>query len=442
MDGWLGLGMFLLLMMLIFSGFPVAYILGGVTIIASTVGILAGEFNFIFLQTIPSRIYGIMQNYMLLAIPFFIFMGLVMQKSKIADDLLVTSGMLFGRVKGGIAIAVILIGGILAASTGVIGATIVAMGLISLPVMLRYEYDDSPATGVIIAAGSLGQIMPPSIVLIVLGDQMGVSINDLFVAALFPAALLVILYILYVLVLGWFKPESMPRIPAEDSTGISIYRIAFSIIKILVPPLALIISVLGSIFYGFATPTEAGAVGAVGALLLSMANKRFNIKLLKSSLEETSRITSMIMIILVGATAFAIVFKALDGDWLIRDIFAAIPGGQVGFIIVSLFLIFILGFFIDFFEIIFIVIPIILPAAIFMDIDLLWYAILVALVVQTSFLTPPFGFALFYLRSVSPSSVLTSTIYKGAIPFICLQVLAILIVYFFPSVVLWLPSLR
>lgn len=442
MDGWLGLYMFIVLMALIFTGLPVAYVLGGVTVAGAAVGLSLGEFNFIFLQALPQRIFGIMQNFALLAVPFFIFMGLTLQRSGIAEDLLSTAGMLFGRVKGGVALSVVVIGSLLAASTGIIGATIVAMGLISLPVMLRYHYSQSVATGVVLAAGSLGQIMPPSIVLIVLGDQMGVSVSDLFVAAMLPAAVLVIFYALYVIILGFLRPELVPAIPEDVRNSLSSRQLMGRVLKIMVPPLMLIVVVLGSIYAGFATPTEAGAVGAVGALVLAMLLGRFRAAMLKIVLESTARLTSMIMFILVGATAFALVFKAVDGDWLIRDLLAGLPGEQVGFVILTLVVIFVLGFFIDFFEIVFILVPVILPAAIALDVNLLWYAVLIALVIQTSFLTPPFGFALFYLRGVAPKEVTTATIYKGVIPFIIIQCIAVLVVFFFPEVALWLPSIR
>ena len=442
MNGWLGFLMFMAVMCLVFTGIPVAYVLGGVTIIGAIAGLLLGEFNFIFLQALPQRIYGIMQNFTLLAIPFFIFMGLMLQRSGIAEDLLSTAGLLFGKLRGGIALSVIVIGAILAASTGVIGATVVAMGLISLPVMLQYRYDPGLASGVVVAAGSLGQIMPPSIVLIVLGDQLGVSVSALFVAAILPALLLVTLYSIYLVALSFFRPETAPAIPEAERRDVSMRQLAFRVLKVMIPPLLLIIAVLGSIFMGLATPTEAGAVGAVGALLLSLLLGRFKFSVLEDCLDSTARISCMIMIILVGATAFALVFRAVDGDWLIRDMLTALPGEQLGFVIFTLAVIFILGFFIDFFEIVFILVPVLLPAAMFLDVNLLWYAILISIVIQTSFLTPPFGFALFYLRGVAPKGVTTLTIYRGAVPFIGIQVVAVLVVFAFPEVALWLPSLR
>ncbi len=442
MDGVLGLTMFLVLMALLFTGIPVAYVLGGVTLLAAAVGLALGEFNFLFLQALPQRIFGIMQNFTLLAIPFFIFMGLILERSKIAEDLLTTAGLLFGRVRGGIGLSVVGIGAILAASTGVIGASVVAMGLISLPVMLRYRYSPALASGIVVSAGSLGQILPPSIVLIVLGDQLGVSVVDLFVAALIPGVMLVGAYIVFLGVLSLLRPQLVPAMPPEERAGIATRQLAMRVILVMLPPLLLILAVLGSIFTGFATPTEAGAVGAVGAMVLCALRGQLRWELLRQTLDSTARITSMILFILIGATAFALVFRALDGDWLIRDLMAMLPGGAVGFVIITLLAIFVLGFFIDFFEIVFIVIPVLLPAAVMFQVDLIWYGILIALVIQTSFLTPPFGFALFYLRGVAPRAISTVEIYRGAVPFIGLQLVVVTAVYLYPELALWLPSIR
>jgi tripartite ATP-independent transporter DctM subunit len=441
-EGWLGLAMFLVVLALIFTGFPVAFVLGGVTLIFVTVGILIGEFNFMFLQALPQRIFGVMQNFTILAVPFFIYMGMVLERTRLAEDLLSTAGVLFGRMRGGVAIAVVAIGTLLAASTGVIGATVVAMGLISLPVMLGYGYNKGLATGVIAAAGSLGQIVPPSIVLIVLGDQLGISVSDLFLAAMIPALLLSFMYMLYIAVLALLRPDVAPALPAKELGAFEGRRLALRVTRVMVPPLFLIVAVLGSIFLGIATPTEAGAVGAVGAMLLATLNRRLSLSLVREALESTARLTSMVMFILIGATAFALVFRGLDGDWLVRELLVGLPGEQLSFIIFSLTMIFILGFFIDFFEIVFIVVPIFLPAAIFLDIDLLWYGILIALVIQTSFLTPPFGFALFYLRGVTPATVRTIEMYRGVVPFIIIQVIVVAIIYLLPEFVLWLPAQR
>jgi len=442
MDGLLGLAMFAVLMVLLFTGIPVAYVLGGVTLLGAAVGLALGEFNFLFLQALPQRVFGIMQNFTLLAIPFFIFMGLILERSKIAEELLTTAGLLFGRVRGGIGLSVVGIGAILAASTGVIGASVVAMGLISLPVMLRYRYSPALASGIVVSAGSLGQILPPSIVLIVLGDQLGVSVVDLFVAAVIPGVMLVGAYALFIGVVALLRPEWTPAMPPQERAELGAWQLVRRVTLVMLPPLALILAVLGSIFSGFATPTEAGAVGAVGALVLCTLRGQLRWQLLREALDATARVTSMILFILIGATAFALVFRALDGDWLIRDLMAMLPGGAPGFVLITLLAIFLLGFFIDFFEIVFIVVPVLLPAAVMFQVDLVWYGILVALVIQTSFLTPPFGFALFYLRGVAPRAITTVQIYRGAVPFIGLQLLVMAAVYAYPQLALWLPSIR
>ncbi|MCC6007777.1 MAG: TRAP transporter large permease subunit [Rhodobacteraceae bacterium] len=434
--------MFATVLALIFTGFPVAFVLGGVTLLFMGLGMAIGEFNFIFMQALPQRVFGLMQNFTILAVPFFIFMGMVLERARLAEDLLSTAGMLFGKMRGGVAIGVVVIGTLLAASTGVIGATVVAMGLISLPVMLRYKYQNTLATGVIAAAGSLGQIVPPSIVLIVLGDQLGVSVGDLFMGAMLPGLMLAGLYVLYIAGYAMLRPDLAPALPPEELDAFRGRALGLRVLRVLVPPLVLIVAVLGSIFAGIATPTEAGAVGAVGAMLLAALNGRMSWGLLREAVRTTGMLTSMVMLILVGATAFALVFRGLDGDWLMRDLLTSLPGEVVGFLIFSMVLVFILGFFIDFFEIVFIVVPILLPAAMFLQVDLVWYGILIALVIQTSFLTPPFGFALFYLRGVTPPEITTVEIYRGVVPFIAIQVFAVVVVFMYPQLVLWLPSLR
>lgn len=440
MDGILGLGMFGLLMVLLFTGFPVAYILGGVSLIGAVIGLLLGEFNILLLQALPQRIYGIMQNFTLIAIPFFIFMGLLLERARIAEELLQTAGLLFGRLRGGLALSVIGIGVILAASTGVIGASVVAMGLISLPIMLRYGYDRRIASGIVVSAGSLGQILPPSIVLIVLGDQLGISVVDLFAAALIPGLVLVGGYILLVVILALFRPEYVPALPVEEVAQETIQGLIGKVFRVMLPPLALILVVLGSIFSGFATPTEAGAVGAVGALALVILRRQLKWDLIREALDSTARYTGMIMFILIGATAFALIFRALGGDWLFRDTMEMLPGGASTFVILTLLVVFVLGFFIDFFEIVFILVPVLLPAAVALNVDLVWYGIMLAIVIQTSFLTPPFGFALFYLRGVSPPGITTGDIYRGVIPFIGVQVVVTAAIYWFPTLALWLPG--
>jgi tripartite ATP-independent transporter DctM subunit len=308
--------------------------------------------------------------------------------------------------------------------------------------MLRYHYRNTLAAGVICAAGSLGQIVPPSIVLILLGDQLGISVGDLFLGAMLPALILAGFYISYIAGVAWWRPDLAPALPEEELQAAAGAALALRVVRVLIPPLFLIFAVLGSIFMGIATPTEAGAVGAVGAILLAALNRRLSWRLLREAVETTGLLTSMVMFILVGATAFALVFRGLDGDWLMRDILTTLPGEATGFLLVSLAMIFVLGFFIDFFEIVFIVVPIFLPAAMALDIDLVWYGILIALVIQTSFLTPPFGFALFYLRGVAPPRITTLQIYRGVVPFIAIQVVAVALVALFPALVLWLPSLN
>lgn len=437
----LGVAMFFVALLLIFTGYPVAFALGGTALIFGAVGLILGEFSFAFIGAMPQRIFGIMGNYTLLAVPFFIFMGVVLERARLAEDLLETIGMLFGPLRGGLAVAVIFVGALLAATTGVVGATVVAMGLISLPIMLRYGYSKTLSTGVIMSSGTLGQVIPPSVVLVVLGDQLGISVGDLFLGALIPGLILAGLYMVYVLAVALVRPQAAPALPKEIRT-LSAQALTLRVIRVMIPPLALIFAVLGSIFFGFATPTEAGAVGAVGAILLALANRRLTFQVISGALDYTAKLTSMVIFILIGSTAFALIFRGLGGDYIVRDILTGLPGGQTGFLIVAMLLIFVLGFFIDFFEIVFIVVPLLLPAAFALGVDLLWFGVLVGVNLQTSFLTPPFGFALFYLRGVAPVTVKTTDLYKGVIPFILIQLVALVMLFIFPELVSWLPSLR
>lgn len=432
---WLAPLMFIAALILIFSGYPVAFALGGTALIFAFIGVEVGYLDWHLLAAMTDRIFGVMANYVLLAIPFFIFMGTMLERSRLAEDLLTTVGHLFGRMRGGIAIAVVLVGTLLAAATGVVGASVVAMGMISLPVMLQYGYDKKLATGVITASGTLGQIIPPSIVLVVLADQLGVSVGDLFVGALVPGLLLAGLYALYAGGMAWLYPERAPALPAEERIikGGALLR---RVLLVLFPPLFLILLVLGSIFAGIATPTEAGALGALGAMILAAVNGRLKWPALKSTMEETTKLTSMVMTLLIGSTAFALVFRGLDGDYWMEGILTNLPGGVIGLLIVANLTIFILGFFIDFFEIAFIIVPLLAPAADLLGIDLVWFGVMIAMNLQMSFLTPPFGFALFYLRGVTPKEIPTSTIYKGAIPFIVIQAIGLLSIVFFPELVL------
>jgi tripartite ATP-independent transporter DctM subunit len=432
----LGPMMFGFAFLLIFSGYPVAFSLGGTALIFAFVGVSFDVFEWTLMYAFPERVFGIMSNYVLLAVPFFIFMGTMLEKSKLAEDLLTTIGALFGGMRGGLALAVVFVGALLAAATGVVGASVVAMGLISLPVMHRYGYAPWLSTGVIAASGTLGQIIPPSVVLIVLADQLGISVGDLFIGALVPGVMLAMMFALFVLGVAFFNPEAAPALPPEARTehGSALLR---RVMLVMVPPLVLILLVLGSIFAGVATPTEAGALGAVGAMGLAKANGRLTLDAVRGAMGETTRLTSMVMFLLVGSTAFALVFRGLYGDIWIEDLLTNLPGGKVGLLIVANLTIFVLGFFIDFFEIAFIILPLLVPAAQLLGIDLVWFGVMIGMNLQTSFLTPPFGFSLFYLRGVTPEEIPTTEIYKGALPFILIQVLALGLVIAFPELVTW-----
>ncbi|AIE72991.1 MULTISPECIES: TRAP transporter large permease subunit [unclassified Synechocystis] len=437
---WLGPMMFVGALVFLGFGYPVAFSLGGVAILFAIIGAALGSFDPIFLSAMPQRIFGIMANGTLLAIPFFIFLGSMLERSGIAEQLLETMGIILGHLRGGLALAVILVGTMLAATTGVVAATVVAMGLISLPIMLRYGYSKELASGVIVASGTLGQIIPPSVVLIVLADQLGVSVGDLFIGSLLPGLMMAGSFALYVLIIAWLKPTLAPALPMEVR-NIGGQELRRRIVTVMLPPLILILLVLGSIFFGIASPTEAGAVGSIGAIALAYFNQRLNWKSLWQVCDATLRITSMVMLILLGSTAFSLVFRGLEGDRFMFDLLANVPGGQIGFLAISMLTIFILGFFIDFFEIAFIVLPLFKPVAEALNLDLVWYGVIVGANLQTSFLTPPFGFALFYLRGVAPASLTTGQIYRGAVPFIGLQILVLLLIIVFPALVNWLPSL-
>ncbi|MFT4975994.1 MAG: tripartite ATP-independent transporter DctM subunit [Myxococcota bacterium] len=430
----LGPLMFVVTFVLIFSGYPVAFALGGTALLFAFIGVEVGLFDWMLMTAFPQRVFGIMSNYVLLAVPFFIFMGTMLEKSKLAEDLLTTIGLLFGRMRGGLALAVVFVGALLAAATGVVGASVVAMGMISMPIMLRYGYSKELAAGVITASGTLGQIIPPSVVLVVLADQMGISVGDLFVGALLPGLSLACMYALYVVVIALLYPSSAPALPASER-AMSGGALWSRVWLVMVPPLALILLVLGSIFAGVATPTEAGALGGVGAMILAALRGRLTLATLRASLEETTRLTTMVVFLLVGSTAFALVFRGLYGDIWIEELLTNLPLGALGFLVVANLTIFILGFFIDFFEIAFIILPLLVPAAVALEIDLVWFGVMVALNLQTSFLTPPFGFALFYLRGVAPESVSTTSIYRGVLPFIAIQLLAIALICVFPWLV-------
>jgi tripartite ATP-independent transporter DctM subunit len=430
---WLGSLMFVGALIFLATGYPVAFALGGVAILFALVGVALGVFDPLFLTALPYRIFGIMSNYTLLAIPYFILLGSLLEQSGVAERLLTVMGGWFGRLRGGLGVAVIAVGALLAATTGVVAATVVAMGLISLPVMLRYGYQTELATGVIAASGTLGQIIPPSVVLVVLGDQLGVSVGDLFVGSLLPGLTLTAMYVIYTVVLAYFRPHLAPALTDLPKEPL------LSVLRAVVPPLGLVLLVLGSIFFGIATPTEAGAVGCLGALLLAAGEGKLSWAMGWRACEATVRTTSLVMMILIGSTAFSLVFRGLHGDQFVYELLLNLPGGRAGFLLFSMGLVFLLGFFIDFFEIAFIVVPLLIPAAQQLGTDLVWFGVLLGANLQTSFLTPPFGFALFYLKSVAPPTVTTGQIYRGVIPFIGLQLVLVLLLIWFPQLVtVWL----
>ncbi|PHS26356.1 MAG: C4-dicarboxylate ABC transporter [Methylophaga sp.] len=429
MEVW-ALVMFAVLFIFLLAGFPVAFTLGAVALAFGSLFLGLDFFNLL-----PLRIWGIMTNFTLLAVPLFVFMGVILEKSGIAEELLETMGRLFGRVRGGLAISVVAVGALLAATTGVVGASVVTMAVIALPAMLKHGYAPTLAAGTIAASGTLGQIIPPSIILILLGDVIGVPVGQLFIAAAVPGMMLVLAYMAYIGFIAWRHPELAPAIKTDPNDG----DLLLKVFKSLLPPLALVLAVLGSIFFGVASPTESAAVGAFGAMVLALMHGKLNVTNLQQALQQTTRLTSMVFLILIGATAFGLVFVGMGGDDLIFDIFNGLPGGKWSFLIISMLLIFILGFFLDFIEICFIVVPIIAPVAIHLGLDPLWFALLIAINLQTSFLTPPFGFSLFYLKASAPSLELT-TIYRGVIPFIVIQVVVLAILISFPAVALWLPG--
>ena len=430
--------LFLAVFLGVFSGYPVAFVLGGVSLIFGLIGVEQGFFSLQFIgDGMILRTLGIMENQILLAVPTFILMGTMLEKSRMAEDLLKTIGQLFGPLRGGVAFAVVFVGALLAAATGVVGASVVAMGMISLPVMLRYGYPPAFASGVIAASGTLGQIIPPSVVLVVLADQIGISVGDLFLGALTPGALLAGFFFLYVAVVAILRPESAPALPPEERT-LTRGQLTRRVLLVLLPPLSLILVVLGSIFAGVATPTEAGALGAFGAIVLSRLSGHFSWRVLRESLEETTRLTSMVMFLLVGSTLFALVFRGFYGDEMITRLLTSLPGGYIGALILANLLILVLGFFIDFFEISFIVVPLLAPVFVNeFGVSPVWFGVMVALNLQTSFLTPPFGFSLFYLKGVAPPEVRTTDIYRGVIPFIGVQALALIAVIIWPELVTW-----
>jgi len=449
---WIAVVMFVTVVFALLAGYPVAFSLGGIALAFAMGGIVFGGFDSAFLGTMPNRLFGIMSNETLLAVPLFVFMGVTMERARIAEHLLDSLSALFGRVRGGLGVSVTLVGMLLAASTGIVGATVVTMGLLSLPTMLRRGYSPKIASGTICAAGTLGQIIPPSIVLVLLGDVLSsaysqaqlsqgifspdtVSVGDLFVGALIPGLALVALYVIYLFAVAWLNPAAMPASGQRVRRG-DLANLALA----LLPPLVLILAVLGSIMVGFATPTEAAAVGAVGAVALALLKRELSYLRLRDVMRTTVRISSMVFLILIGASVFSLVFRGYGGDRLIQQALLSLPGGVVGAVFIVMLLMFLLGFVLDFIEITFVVVPIVGPILLTMGLDPVWLGVMIAINLQTSFLTPPFGFALFYLRGVAPDSVHTADIYRGVIPFVVIQLLALVVLAAVPELATWLPD--
>jgi tripartite ATP-independent transporter DctM subunit len=426
--------MFVCMVLLLLLGYPVAFSIAANGLLFGVIGIATGLLEPSIFQALPERVFGIMFNETLLAIPFFTFMGLILERSGMAEELLDTIGQLFGSVRGGLAYAVIFVGALLAATTGVVAASVISMGLISLPIMLRYGYDTRLSAGVIAASGTLAQIIPPSLVLIVLADQLGRSVGDMYAGAMIPGLVLVVLYMAFVLVMTLIKPQSAPALPPEARTlrGSAMFT---RVLTSLVPPLVLIFLVLGTIFIGLATPTEGGAMGAVGALILALMRRKLDFDLLNQAMDKTAKLTCFAIFILIGATVFGLVFRALDGDLWVEHLLINLPGGKIGFLLAVNAMVFVLAFFLDFFELAFIIVPLLAPVAHKLGIDLVWFGVLLAINMQTSFMHPPFGFSLFYLRSVAPKAVKTSDIYRGAIPFLIIQLLMVGLVIAVPELV-------
>ena len=452
---WMAFYLFAAVFILLLSGYPVAFTLAGTALAFTFIGEATGTFDPAFLQALPNRLYGIITNQILIAVPLFVFMGVMLERSRIAENLLDTMARLFGPLRGGMGISVTLVGMLLAASTGIVGATVVTMGLLSLPTMLKRGYDPQISTGIICASGTLGQIIPPSIVLVLLGDvlssayqqaqlDMGIfspetiSVGDLFVGAVIPGLLLVGLYIAYLALIAFIKPGAVPAMPRDALQHSN--RLVEDVLLSLMPPLLLIVVVLGSIIGGFATPTEAAAIGAVGAMLLAALKKQLNRENLTEVVRNTTRVTSMVFMILIGASLFSLVFRGFGGDELVEELLSDLPGGTYTAVFAVMLVMFLLGFVLDFIEITFVVVPIVGPVLLAMDIDPVWLGIMIAINLQTSFLTPPFGFALFYLRGVAPDTIKTMHIYKGVIPFIIIQILAMAMIAYKPQLATWLPT--
>ncbi|MGA9575523.1 MAG: TRAP transporter large permease subunit [Lysobacterales bacterium] len=454
MSGLMSLGLFLAAGLSLLAGFPVAFTLAGVALIFALIGTMTGIFDAAFLGAFPSRIFGIMSNETLIAVPVFVFMGVMLERSKLADQLLQALAQLMRRVPGGLGLAVMLVGTLLAASTGIVGATVVTMGLLSLPTMLRNNYAPSIATGTICAAGTLGQIIPPSIVLILLADVLSnayqqaqlhsgnfspktISVGELFAGALLPGLALVALYMLYLAMVAFFKPSAMPALEQEPDEDISF----LTLLSLLAGPLLLIVAVLGSILMGLATPTEAAAVGATGAMLLALRQGQLSVATMRAVVYQSARVSAMVFMILIGASLFSLVFRGYHGDEYVQSLLTNLPGGEAGALLVVMLAMFLLGFILDFIEITYVVVPIVGPVLLAMGIDPVWLGVMIAINLQTSFLTPPFGFSLFYLRGVAPPEIATSSIYKGVIPFIAIQLLMLGLLTLWPALATWLPAM-
>jgi tripartite ATP-independent transporter DctM subunit len=454
MNGGMSLLMFATVFVVLLAGYPVAFSLAGTALGFALAGQWLGVFDFAFLEVLPNRLFGIMINQTLVAVPLFVFMGVMLERSRVAENLLETMSAMFGRLRGGLGISVTLVGMLLAASTGIVGATVVTMGLLSLPTMLRRGYDPKIATGTICASGTLGQIIPPSIVLVLLGDVLSaayqqaqldqgifspktVSVGDLFAGALIPGLLLVVLYLAYLMVVSIMRPQAVPahRQAADDSVD------GMSALRALLPPLFLILAVLGSILAGLATPTEAASVGAVGAMVLAAARHQFNLDIMRGVVRSTMQVSSMVFLILIGASVFSLVFRGLGGDELVEELLTQLPGGVIGAMLVVMLVMFFLGFVLDFIEITFVVVPIVGPVLLAMGLDPVWLGIMIAINLQTSFLTPPFGFALFYLRGVAPHSITTGDLYRGVVPFIGIQLFMLALLALWPALATWLPGI-
>jgi len=456
MAEFLPLLMFLCVCLVLLLGYPVAFSLAGTALAFAWIGGMTGHFDSAFLQALPNRLYGVMTNETLIAVPLFVFMGVMLERSRVAENLLDTMASLFGPLRGGLGISVTLVGMLLAASTGIVGATVVTMGLLSLPTMLRRNYDPAFAAGSICASGTLGQIIPPSIVLVLLGDvlssayqqaqlDMGifspdtVSVGDLFIGALIPGLLLVFLYMLYQVGVAFFRPSAAPAMPVEEREQSSA-ALWGKVVKVLLPPLLLIVAVLGSILGGLATPTEAASVGAMGAILLAIFHRQLDFSTLREVMQNTTRVTSMVFLIFIGAAVFSLVFRGFEGDELVTDLLSDLPGGVFSAVLIVMLIMFLLGFILDFIEITFVVVPIVGPILLAMGLDPVWLGVMIAINLQTSFLTPPFGFALFYLRGVAPAEVTTGQIYRGVAPFIIIQLFMLGLLAWQPQLATWLPD--